>query len=312
MTEEYIKRNPGDLIASEDWNELQMMIKEDIEAKINSAKEQIKKTGVERADNADKFDNKTPKGWTDELDERYAAKVHNHEGQTVYRRYHKRFTKDTPKAFLHHDLGRFPLVDVYELLSVFDEIPVDVKSSDNCPIKFFMYYHHEEAEEFDLNLKVYRTLFPLGVPIEEVLDEYGIVWEDDDTLEDVRNDLWGFKPETPGLFTYPNDEISHAFSPWIKENERLKIGELKKNDEWEEIRLAFKPQKTELCCTGVDWLPNIIETNKTEGSGSKKLAGTSYRLQVTHINYKTLLLEVVGAGAIPSDEPLDVMLLLRI
>jgi len=318
MTEEYIKRDPGDLITSEDWNEVQVEIKKDIEAKIKSAKEQIKKTGVERADNADKFDNKTPKGWTDELDERYAAKVHDHKGETVYRRYHKRFTKETRSAFLHHELGRFPLVDVYELLPFV--LPVssggtsEVESSDGYPPKFFLYYHHEEADKFGLNAKVCQMRVPLGVPIEAVLDEYGIVWERDNTLEDVRNDLWGFG-ELPGLFTPPNDEISHAFSPWIKENERLKIKTLDKNNEWENIQLAFRPRKTELCWVGEDWLPCISESGESSSTKSKEAersTGMPYYLQVTHINYETLLLEVVNADNIPSNKPLDVMVLLRI
>lgn len=301
MAEEYIKRNPGDLITSEDWNELQVEIKEDIEAKINSAKEQIKKTGVERADNADKFDNKTPKNWTDELDERYAPKVHDHEGKTVYRRYHRRFTDETPKAFLNHGLGRFPLVDVYELLEVSGKVTSsgDVKSSDDHPPKFFLYYHREEADKFDLNVTVYRTEVPLGIPIQAVLDEYGIVWEEDDTLEDVRNDLWGFgKP--PGLFTAPNnDEISYASSPWIKDKERLKIRKLDKNNEWPDIRLAFRPQKTELCCGA-----------GTTDVTAEKRPSMALPLHVTHINYDTLHLEVANADQI--DKPLDVMLLLRI
>lgn len=294
MTEEYIKRNPGDLITAEDWNEMQAKFKKDIEDKIKSAKEQIKETGVDQAGNADKFDNKTPKDWTDEFDQRYAPNVHDHEGQTVYRRYHKRFSKDTPTAFLHHKLGRFPLVDIYELLPVSAEVIADdtIEVSDVNPTKFFLYYHHEEADKFGLNVKVYREQVPLGIPIEAVLTEYDVEWEDDDTLQDVRNDLWD------KLFTQPNDEITHALSPWIEKNQRLKISELKNNDEWPDIRLAFRPRKLEFVAN--------VDTTITGD-----VIGKQPPILVTHVNYDTLLVEFEIPANI-RDIVLDVMLLLRI
>lgn len=300
MTEEYIKHNPGDLITSENWNEMQIKIKKDIEDKIKSAKEQIKETGVDKAGSADKFDNKTPKDWTDELDQRYAPDVHDHEGQTVYRRYYKRFTKDTPTAFLHHKLGRFPLVDIYELLPVSNKVTTnaDIESSDGNPTKFFLYYHHEEADEYEMNVKVYREKVPLGIPLETVLTECGVEWEDDDTLQDVRNDLW------EKLFNLPNDEISHAFSPWIKNNERLKISELKENDEWPDIRLAFRPQKLEV----ISRPNNFVRGEAVPTEDDRQVAPAPILIPVTHINYDTLLAEITG----DLDASIDMMLLLRI
>ena len=76
----YIDRNPGDLITAEDWDEVQVKIKEDIANQLKAAKDDVLHgaTPVDHAINADKFDNKTPKNWTDELDQRYAAKTHDH------------------------------------------------------------------------------------------------------------------------------------------------------------------------------------------------------------------------------------------
>lgn len=304
----YISRNPGDLITAEDWNDVQAKIKEDMQNQIESAKEEIKETGVDRADNADKFDNKTPKEWTDELDGRYAPKVHDHEGQTVYHRYHKRFAKDIPRAFLHHELGRFPLVDIYGLWPVSDEVTTstEVESSDGSPVKFFLYYHHEETDKFGLNVKVYRERVPLGLPIATVLDEYSVEWEEDDTLQDVRNDLWD------RLFAQPNDEISHASSPWIEEKsiERLTIRELIENDEWPDIRLAFRPQKLEAMV-----MPFIHrEAERAEVAAAPGVGVTPQvtAMPVTHVNYDTLLVELLDPDGIPEESFLDVMLLLRI
>jgi hypothetical protein len=306
VTKPYIPRNAGDLWTAEDWNAVQIEIQEDMQSQIESAKEEIKKTGVERADNADKFDNKTPKNWTDELDERYAPKVHDHEGQTVYLRYHKRFAKDTLLAFLHHKLGRFPLVDIYGLWPVSEEVTTSIESSDGSPVKFFLYYHHEEADKFGLNVRVYRERVPLGISIATILGEYGVEWEEDDTLQDVRNDLWA------RLFDQPNDEISHASSPWIEEAiiERLTIRELIRNDEWPDIRLAFRPQKLEV--TVLPLAQIMAEPFAMPAMAVEKLPLQGVVILTTHVNYDTLLLELYAPDEMPEDALLDVMLLLRI
>lgn len=274
MPTEYIKHNPGDLITSEDWNDVQKRIKEDIDSKIGAAKEEIKKTGVERADNADKFDNKTPKAWTDELDQRYAAKIHDHEGMAAYRRFIKEFTVDINKVLLKHDLGRFPLVDVYELL------PVTTKADfEKCKLLF--YYGHTDAEQFGLWVKVYRDRVPLGISFEKLLAELEVEYEDDDTIEDVLNDMWA------ALMKDPNDEIAHCETDWVKEccGQRRTVGDLKKADQWHDLYVAIKPRK---CGKGADAGPCQVE--------------------VTQVTYDTLLVEAQGLA---DGSLLDLMILLR-
>jgi hypothetical protein len=310
----YISREAGDLWTAGDWNEVQEMIKKDIRDQIATATEEITRDGVDRADNADKFDNKTPTDWTDDLDERYAPKLHDHEGQNVYRRYFKRFTADTPEAFLHHELGRFPLVDIYGLWPVSDEVTTstEVESSDGSPAKFFLYYHHEEADKFGLDVRVYRERVPLGIPIAKFLDEYGVGWNEENKLEDVRNELW------KKLLASPNDEISHASSPWIEERiiERSKIGDFMEGSEggeWPDIRLAFRPQKMEVVV-----MPFVLAEAQPVERAAAPVEGVIPEfatVPVTHVNYDTLLLEIqvlLGTGELPEDALLDVMLLLRI
>lgn len=270
----YIPHNPGDLITSEDWNDVQKRIKEDIDSKIGVAKEAIKKSGVERANNADKFDNKTPKAWTDELDQRYAPKVHDHEGMAAYRRFIKEFTSEVDKVLLKHDLGRFPLVDVYEL------VPVTAKA-DFTDCKLLFYYGHADAEDFGLWVKVYRDRMPMGIPFEQLLAELGVEYEDDDTIEDVLNDMWN------AFMRDPNDEIKHCTTPWVDEccGQRRTVGDLKKANQWPDLYVAIKSKK---CGKGTD--------------------NTNCQVEVTQVNYDTLLLEApLGANS----QPLDLMILLR-
>ena len=88
----YIPQEPGNLITAEDWNELQEKIQDDIESKIADSEQKIKTEGVDQAGNADKFAEDTPDAWIEKLNELYAPKVHDHEGQSEYRRFIKQFT----------------------------------------------------------------------------------------------------------------------------------------------------------------------------------------------------------------------------
>ena len=72
-TDPYINRNPGDLVTSEDWNDVQVRIKEDIESRIQSAIAAIE--SVNKAGDAEKLGGKTTEELTDEILERALAEV---------------------------------------------------------------------------------------------------------------------------------------------------------------------------------------------------------------------------------------------
>lgn len=297
MSEPYVNYAPGQLIAAEVMNDMQGQIRDDIEAKVAAAKNELVENGVSRADNADKFAEKSETEWTKVLDERYAPKTHDHEGQGVYRRYFKRFTPQTPNAFLHHKLGRFPLVDTYQLLPLFGSLSDNLQNEiepTETPVRFFLYYAHEEADRFDLNVRVFRERVPAGIPMATLLDEFGVEWDENDTLQDVRNELWD------ALFRLPNDEMGHAASPWLEEKciGRLKIKDLIENDEWPDIRLAFGAQKVE-----------VIPENALSPSSDNRAAPI---VRIIQVNYETLM---IGAEFSNNDnassDPLDLMFLLR-
>ena len=292
MTEErvpYIKRNPGDLVAAEDWNELQVKIQEDMQDQIEAAKEEITETGVERADNADKFDNKTPKGWTDDLDERYALKVHDHEELAAYRRYYKQMEPDDT-IVLEHELGRFPLVDVYELQSI---LPAPTEG-DPIDEKFYLYYHHEERDRDVLYTRDRgRVRWPWGASLEQLLLEYQVEWEDDDSLGDVVNDF------LDAFFAPPTDHITHLTSLWIDDKRDRTIEELKRRDEWPDVRWAVRPQRL----VAGSPLP-VIGPTPAPGAVVQMASPV---VNIHHLSYDTL--EVNTAADLGRD--IDLMILLR-
>lgn len=291
-TTAYIPHNPGDLVTAEDWNDVQRQIKEDIQNQIESAKEEIKDTGVKRADNADKFDNKTPKGWTDELDERYALKIHDHEELAAYRRYYKQMEAGDV-IVLEHKLDRFPLVDVYVLLPIYPEPTGEGEAEEGeeyIEEKFYLYYHHEERDRDRLYTQERgRQRWPWGTPIEQLLLEYQVEWEDDDSLGDVANDF------LEAFFTSPTDHISHRTSPWIDEKRDRTIAELKRRDEWPDIRWAVRPEKLVV---------------GTLGMGERAGREGELLVEVTHLSYNTL--EIRTASNLGANvEAIDLMILLR-
>jgi hypothetical protein len=282
MPYENFEFKPGELITAERMNAMQDAIKGDIQGEIETASEHIKKTGVDKATNAEKFDAKTSKEWTDALDQRYSPKVHDHEGQAVYKRYFKQL-RDGQTIVLEHKLGRFPIVDIYKLKSIVESVQREARSIDE-DTKFYLYYHHEERDEKLLTEDRGMVRWPWGIPLEQLLTEYDVKWELDDSLGDVINDFLDafFKP--PAV-----DHMDHKLSPWIESHKEKSIGYLKKRDEWPDIRWVVKPEKVAF------------------GPAAGTAGVASDRISVIHLSYDTLAVKAELTG----QDSIDLMILLR-
>lgn len=280
QTRPYVEHHPGDLIAAETLNQVQMDIRDDISRQIAVAKDDIRHTGVDKAKDADMFDGSTQTDFVQSLDTRYAPKVHGHEGQTAYRRYIKEFDVDagTTRILLKHDLGGYPLVDIYELLPV----AAPTTGTGGKPCKLFFYYGAKDAEQFGLLIRVGKDRARLGIGFEELLRELAVAYNDNTVVEDVLNDL------QEKLWENPNDELTFCTSPWVDEccGERRTVGDLKRGGQWDDLRVALRPRK---CGKGAD-------------------AGTC-QVDVTQVNYQTLQVEAAG---LESGGVLDLMILLRL
>ncbi|MDQ4025428.1 MAG: hypothetical protein M3217_08055 [Actinomycetota bacterium] len=316
----YIPRNPGDPITAEDWNSMQVEVKKHISACVEAAKEEIRKTGVDQAGNSDRFATRSDTEWEQRLDERYAGKSHEHEGPSVYRRYIKRFagTEGMKEVFLEHGIGRFPLVDVYELLTVTDRRP-----HDRCKVLF--YYGHEDRDTYSLDVAYGRDEHQLGLRFEALLQELGVSYDGDDAIADVVQDMW------TAFAKDPNDEIEHCQTDWVEGccRENKTVDELKRADQWDDLYVAIKPRKCELTC-GVpaihewaavveerreSWQKSIRELKKRESRDVEDVIREeldslprSHRVGVTHVNYDTLHIAIADLDV---DEGLDLMVLLR-
>ena len=262
-TTPYISRNPGDVITAENWNDVQVKVKEDMQDRIQSAKEQIKKTGVDRADNADKFDNKTPKDWTDDLDGRYAPKVHDHEGADVYRRYFLELetrvvvtldnrTEQTrlQPAVIIHNMGRNPVVQVYELL----DLPI--ASDGTLPRTYKFCFcgpaHAEDLEALDFKTKSWDERHwgdPIDVVIENLIryhdedkqKELKALFQDSFTLNAWLTNLEKLLFE-PGPAQYHFDMGDVYRTPWVKTRGGEKVEVLRDNlGEWPP-RFVYRPR----------------------------------------------------------------------
>jgi hypothetical protein len=335
MTETpYIQRNPGDPITAEDWNAMQVEVKNHIANCIAAVKDEIRKTGVERADNSDRFATRSDTEWEQRLDERYAGRSHEHEGPSVYRRYIKRFSNQEGmrEVFLEHGIGRFPLVDLYQL------DPVTQKSEfEHCKLLF--YYGHEDRDAFGLDVAYGRTEHQLGLRFEAVLQELGLAYDGDDAIADVVDGMWRT------FAADPNDEIDHCQTEWMNEccRENKTVDELKRAGQWEDFYVAIKPRKCETTCGSASAAPpearerveryERVDEGKeseydAERAAEEERRATAVRehedpeakegypyppqravrdlVEVTHVNYDTLHLAIPGASG-----PLDLMILLR-
>jgi hypothetical protein len=295
--EPYIEANPGELITAQAWNGVQVDVKEDIAAQVEAAKEDLRRTGVDTAKDAGEFAGRSPDEWKEELDDRYAPKVHDHVGVTVWRRYIKRFTPDVDEALLVHELGRFPIVDAYRLH------PVATAGDERfakCKVLFFA--SHADADDLGLRVRVYRERALRGIVFEKLAAEVGLEYTDDSSIADVVDDFW------TQFMLDPNDEIDHCQTPWIDSccEQNRTVGELKRAGDWDDLYIALNPRK---CALGA-------ELNATEADGTLQVLPPACRVEVAHVNYDTLY---VAASEVnwPAEEngdplPLDLMLLLRI
>jgi hypothetical protein len=306
-TTAYIPHNPGDLITSEDWNAMQIDVKNDLTSqvgRVQKALDDFKTAPV----NADTFGRKTPEEWTKTYDERYFKRSDLKDGLGAYRRYFKQIDEndhlssgDYRPVIINHKLGRYPLVNIYELteLQVKNKANDDgkVKDSNNNFVKFLLYYANRQDPVSDkMRVEGEDTVY-LGDPIQLLLDQFSLSVTPNQVLVDVLNDLWD-KMFDPGLAQDNFTNGSYGYSQYLHDTWIDKsVKELDEGGIWDNLQMAIRPQMI------ASYHGDVASPNSTGGSTMES------RIQVYHLSQNVL--EIMFKPASNQSTSIDLMVLLR-
>ncbi|MDB9527105.1 hypothetical protein PN498_13975 [Oscillatoria sp. CS-180] len=305
-TTPYDTFNPGELIAAERLNAMQVAIKEDIHAKVETVQDDLDEFKEQPVD-ADTFGGQTPDEWKAYYDERYVLKADLEGSLGQYRRYFKQLAlpSGTPlPALIEHNLGRYPVVSLFELAELRGELaelrgggdPNEtevVRDADKIPVKFLVYYAgHRDPDAARLMTRAGTDALHWGDPIQDILDQFGLQVTDTQYFDDVLNDLWG-KIFDPGLEQDHFRRNSYGHTKYVQDqllgNSRT-VKELKDGGVWPDLRLAIRPQM----------IPTNISFDSSERADNAPVPNT---VQVFHLSQN--LLEIRAQNKI------DLMVVLR-
>jgi hypothetical protein len=241
----YIKRNPGDLVTADDWNDVQRKIKDDINQQVTTAIGNIKQ--VPEAKNALTLQGQS----ADELSAAILEQARQElPKRTGYQRIFKRLRRGD-ENIVEHKLGGCPLVDVYQL----DTIAV-VSSEDDqkeAGIVYFFLYHSSErrikppaqqGQPSGPGIEIEPTGgVPFRIAFSDMLAYYNVKYTDSSTLEDLETEFW------EAFLAKPNDDFDddeYAHSPWFDRccGERRTVADLKSRGDWDELWFKVVPRKT--------------------------------------------------------------------
>lgn len=181
---------------------------------------------------------------------------------------------------IRHDLGRFPLVDLYGLWQF---------KYQQLEWSFWIYYDPTDFSlVFDNAIKEIPGLrdsgsSSWGIPLSQVLQEYGYNVEDKNVLGNVFND---FFKDDGYIRKYMIGKIEHGWSPWIQNQFFTPISVLKEQGLWDDIRLLFIPIRIE--------------------GGLLSLGGS---VQIAHLDYDRLVVNATTTNTALTH--VDLMMLLR-
>jgi hypothetical protein len=300
----YIEHSPGDLITSEDWNNVQVMIKEDIEGQVGQVKTELDDF-KEAPVNADTFGGKTPDEWDQKYDERYVQHAELPAGWGEYQRYFKQIDRQISiadgesiyePAIIEHNLHRYPLASIFELVD-FGLQPSDVPEGTDATklgkLKFFVYYagHRDPVAERLMTRAADDVHW--GDPLTLIMQQFGISPEPGQSFDDVLNTLWE-KMFDPGLGLDHFRRDSYGHSRYIqeqfmgKDREKITVKDLQDWKMWEDLHMAIRPQMIPVG-------PPI--------TGGASGSYTGPRVEVFHLSQNMLEIRV--------REEMDLMVLLR-
>lgn len=243
MCEPYLERNPGDLISAGDWNQMQCLIRDDIDLQTKEAVEGIQE--VPRAGDSDKLEGSSKSEIIDEIIKKAVQEIRAKSGyQQIFK-----ILRVGKEEIIKHDLHLCPLVDVYQL-DYFQVVCCEDKQTSAMWTTFYLYHSSEKKLRFG-NEGVKPTVFeiqptesqPFRIAFKDLLDRYKVEYTDDSSLGDLETEFW------EAFFKAPNDEFDddqHCHSPWFDRccREQKSVRDLKRQGDWDELWFQMRPRKT--------------------------------------------------------------------
>ncbi|SED64802.1 hypothetical protein SAMN05519104_4001 [Rhizobiales bacterium GAS188] len=241
----YIPHSAGDLITAEDWNAMQVDVRQDIATQIATSIANVK--DVAHATNADTLDGKNLADLTQAILDQVFAQLPK---RTGYMRVFCNLRLHADKI-IPHNLKAYPVTDLYQL-DYFEVVCAKGEKPEDAVAEWVLFYlyhaderrlripPHTDAIDIETDPKfriLWKTL------IDYFKEQKLLDYDDNTTLDDLEVDFWR------AMFKSPNDEFdpdSYCHSPWFEKccGEKRTVGELTKHGDFDDIYLKIKPQKT--------------------------------------------------------------------
>jgi hypothetical protein len=317
-TTPYIPHNPGDLITSEDWNEMQKKVKEDIAKQIQDAVQKV--DNVPNADNAHKLENQTPEQLTKDILEKARQELPK---RTGYKMLFKRLVWDAVKnkgeeKVIKHDLDAPPLVDICQL-DYFKVVCASDEEKFEAWTNFYLYHTSEKKIRFTPAGSTTADTIeiepkdgpPYRIAFSEMLSLYKVKYTETSSLDDLVNEFW------KAFFTDPNDsfdENQFCNSPWFHKCccDHRTVADLKRQGDWNDLWFQMRTSKNVIYF--------LADNESTEGQfRTADITAAPTATQVVHFDFKTLGMKLLLAPNYPKEvaeainsNELPVMVLLKV
>jgi hypothetical protein len=238
----YIPHSPGDLITAEDWNAMQVDVRQDIATQIASSIADVKE--ADHAKIADQLADAAIAALTKSILDQVFAQLPE---RTGYMQVFCNLKVHTDKV-VTHGLHAFPVTDLYQL-DYFEVVCAKNDKPEDAQAEWVLFYLYHADER---RLRIPPHTDPINIETDPkfrilwktLFDQLKVGYDDNTTLDDLEVDFWRAMFKSP-----PNDEFdadSYCHSPWFEKccGEKRTVGELTKHGDFDDIYLKIKPQKT--------------------------------------------------------------------
>jgi hypothetical protein len=245
----YVLAKPGELITAENWNEMQVDIKQDIATKIATSIAGVR--SVDHATDADKIANMSLADLTSYILKQVFMQI---PGRTGYMRVFCNLEYAPPQLkakLIPHGLMAYPVTDVYQL-NYFKAVCAKNDKPEDATAEWLLFYLYHADER---RLRIPPNNDPIDIEtdpkfrvlwktlIDQFVEQKLMEYNDDRTIDDLEVDFW------EAMFKPPNDSFdpdAYCHSPWFEKccGEKRTVGDLKKHGDFDDIYLKMQPVKT--------------------------------------------------------------------